>query len=91
MVVSGPRGRFEPPGGYACCLQRVPAMLGSCEWAVGLGSESGREAGGRLGEPRALVQPRLLQGGSREGRAALNLPLLFMSESDGSASKSGST
>ena len=88
MVVSGPRGRFEPPGGYACCCRpRWEAASGQWVWALSQGVKLGVDWGSR----GALVQPRLLQGGSGEGRAALNLPLLFMSESDGSASKSGST
>lgn len=86
-----PAGDLSPRGDMlAACKGGRPrweAASGQWVWALSQGVKLGVDWGSR----GALVQPRLLQGGSGEGRAALNLPLLFMSESDGSASKSGST
>lgn len=74
MVVSGSRGRFEPWGDVLAAHKggQPPweAVSGPWVWARSQGVKL-RVAWGRRG---ALVQPRLLQGGSGENRAAPNLP-----------------
>lgn len=74
MVVSGSRGRFEPWGDVLAAHKggQPPweAVSGPWVWALSQGVKL-RVAWGRRG---ALVQPRLLQGGSGENRAAPNLP-----------------
>lgn len=79
MVVSGSHGQFEPWGDVLAAHKGGrplwEAASGQWVWALSQGVKLRIDWGCQ----GPLVQPRLLQGGSREDRAALNLPLLFMS------------